>query len=328
MLHAVNGNHFLSMVEDDLQRIEAAIAYNLSSHVPFISNVSRYILFSGGKRIRPLLMILSARMCDCHGDHKFDLSAIFEYLHAATLLHDDVVDNAEIRRGKAPAKDVYGNQSVILVGDFLYSKSLFISALQGNIRIMEALLKATTLMAEGEVLQLLNAENLEITEDEYMQVIHRKTAVLMAAACEVGAILGNVPAEKEEAMRSYGENLGIAFQLTDDVLDYTADIKEFGKKVGNDLCEGKVTLPLIYALDKSTKADHAKLKKMFVQEHISQDDFITARGLIERYDGFGYTYVRAQKSIERAKESLSVFLPSPTKDILLGLADYIITRRK
>ncbi len=324
----MSGNHFLAQVKDDLQRIEAAVAHNLTSHVPFISNVSRYILFSGGKRIRPLLMILSARMCDYRGDHKFELSTIFEYLHAATLLHDDVVDNAEIRRGKAPAKNIYGNQAVILVGDFLYSKSLLLSALQGNIRIMEALLRATTLMAEGEVLQLLNAENLEITDNEYLQVIYRKTAVLMAAACQVGAILGKACAEKEEALRSYGENLGTAFQLTDDILDYTADIKEFGKKVGNDLREGKVTLPLIHTLNQINDRDHRLLKETLLKDHIGQDDFIAVRKLIEKYGGFDYAYARAQESSKKATESLSIFPPSPTKDILLGAAEYILTRRR
>lgn len=324
----MSGNHLLSLVKNDLQRIEAAVAQNLSSHVPFVSKVSRYVLFSGGKRIRPLLMILAARICGYHGDHKFDLATVFEYLHAATLLHDDVVDNAEVRRGKPPAKNIYGNQEVILVGDFLYSKSLLLSTLQGNIRIVEALLKATTLMAEGEVLQLLNTDNLEIGEDEYMQVIYRKTAVLMAAACQVGAILGNVSAEEEEALRSYGENLGIAFQLTDDILDYTATTEEFGKKAGNDLREGKLTLPLIYTLNQSEKFDGQKIKGVLFQDDIDQEDFVTVRGLVEKYGGFGYTYARAQESSEKAKTNLAIFPPSPTKDLLLDLADYILARRK
>lgn len=324
----MNDNYFLSLLKPDLERIEEAIVSNLSSHVPFISNVSRYILFSGGKRVRPLLMVLAARTCEYQGDHEFSLSSVFEYLHAATLLHDDVVDNAEIRRGKAPAKDVYGNQAVILVGDFLYSKSLLLSSRQGNIRLMEPLLEATTLMAEGEVLQLLNEENLEITEEEYMQVIHRKTAVLMAAACQVGAILGKVPPEKEEAMRSYGENLGLAFQLTDDILDYVADSQEFGKKLGNDLCEGKITLPLIHALRQSSEQDRVRLREIFLQDEIEPSSFVSARDLIKKYGGFDYVLDRARHFSMTAKDHLSVFPSSTTKEILLNLADYIVTRRK
>ncbi|MFH1147882.1 MAG: polyprenyl synthetase family protein [Pseudomonadota bacterium] len=324
----VSGNHFLSLLKDDLERIEDAIVQNLSSHVPFISNVSRYILFSGGKRVRPLLMILAARMCGYTGDHEYGLSAIFEYLHAATLLHDDVVDNAEIRRGKAPAKDVYGNQAVILVGDFLYSKSLLISTLQGDIRIMEPLLEATTLMAEGEVLQLLNEENLEIGEEEYMQVIHRKTAVLMAAACQVGAILGSVSREKEAAMRAYGENIGMSFQLTDDILDYTGSVGEFGKKVGNDFKEGKVTLPLIHALRRSNQNDLKRIREIFLRKRIKQAEFIEAKDLIEKYGGFEYTRRLAQNASNKAKDDLALFPPSPTKEILSAIADYIVERRK
>ncbi len=301
---------------------------NLTSHVPFISNVSQYILFSGGKRVRPLLMVLSARACGYEGDHGFKLSSVFEYLHAATLLHDDVVDNAEIRRGKAPAKDVYGNQAVILVGDFLYSKSLLLSSIYGSPRVLKPLLEATTLMAEGEILQLLNEENLEIDEEEYMQVIHRKTAVLMAAACQVGAILWNVSDEKEEALRSYGENLGMAFQLTDDLLDYTATLEEFGKKVGNDLSEGKVTLPLIHAFRKSSPEDRRRLREVFLLEHIGQDEFAAARDLIESCGGFDYVHARAREFSGKAKENLSVLPSSSAKDILLDLADYILTRRR
>lgn len=324
----VNGNHVLSLVKDDLERIEEAIVHNLSSHVPFISNVSRYILFSGGKRFRPLLMILAARLCGYSGDHEYGLCTIFEYLHAATLLHDDVVDNAEIRRGKAPAKDVYGNQAVILVGDFLYSKSLLISTLQGNIRIMAPLLEATTLMAEGEVLQLLNEQNLEVTEEEYIQVIHRKTAVLMAAACQVGAILGNVSPEKEAAMRSYGENLGVSFQLTDDILDYTGNVEEFGKKVGNDFREGKVTLPLIHALRECDENDLKRIREMFLSKRTKQSEFLKAKELIDKYGGFEYSRKLAQERSNEAKQSLEKFPPSETKDILLNLADLVVNRRK
>lgn len=318
----------LALLYPDLERIEEAIAGNLSSHVPYISNVSRYILFSGGKRVRPLLMVLSARMCGYERQNEYSLSSVFEYLHAATLLHDDVVDNAEIRRGKDPAKNIYGNQAVILVGDFLYSKALLIAGLEGDIRIMEPLLEATTLMAEGEVLQLLNEENLEATEEEYMRVIHRKTAVLMSAACQVGAVLGKVSPEKEEAMRVYGEKLGIAFQLTDDLLDYTADTKEFGKKVGNDLTEGKVTLPLIHALQRSSEEHRGRIRDIFFRDNIEPENFAVVRDLIAKYNGFDYVLHKARYFVNTAKECLSVFPSSPTRDILLGLADYIITRRK
>jgi len=199
-----------------LERIEAEIDRHLSSSVPFISTVGRHIMGSGGKRLRPLLMIQSARLCGYQGNHDASLAIVFEFLHASSLLHDDVVDNAEFRRSQPAANVLWGNQGVVLVGDFLYSKSILMTVGYNDIRILQALSDATTKMAEGEVMQLIHADNLEISEEEYLEVITRKTAVLISAACQIGAIFGGGDLEQEKALRTYGHNLGIAFQLIDD----------------------------------------------------------------------------------------------------------------
>jgi len=210
-----------AQLDDDLQRIEEEINKNLQSSVPLIALVTRYIMRSGGKRLRPLLTVLAARLLNYQGNDHYGLSIVFEYLHAATLLHDDVVDNAELRRGRPSANTLWGNAAVVLVGDFLLATSFFLSVLSGNLKILRILSETTTSMAEGEVLQLINSDNLEISKEEYIEVIERKTAILISAACQIGAILGQADEEQEEAMRRFGLNLGIAFQLRDDFLDYT-----------------------------------------------------------------------------------------------------------
>ena len=238
----------LKDLETDVAAINAALAANLQTHVPLIAEVGRHILLSGGKRVRPLLFILAARMCGCQGNNLADFSTIFEYLHAATLLHDDVIDAAQVRRGATTANNIWGNQAVILVGDFLLSKALSLAVTTDRLKILKVLAHATTQMAEGEILQLIHAGNLKLTEAEYFEVITRKTAILMSAACQIGGILAGAPPAQEEALAQMGLNLGITFQLVDDILDYTGDQKQLGKEVGADLREGRITLPLIHAL--------------------------------------------------------------------------------
>ena len=215
----------------------------MTTDVPHITVVSRHIMGSGGKRLRPLLMILSSRMCGYRGDRDATLSIVFEFIHAASLLHDDVVDHAETRRNHPAANTIWGNSAVVLVGDYLYSKAILLAVGYNDIRILEVLSAATTTMSEGEVLQLAHADDMEIGEKEYLEVIHRKTAVLISAACRIGALLGGGSPAQEIALRNYGQHLGLAFQLVDDTLDYTGDSRELGKPVGNDIQEGKATLP-------------------------------------------------------------------------------------
>jgi len=282
---------------------------------------------SGGKRLRPLLMILAARLCGYRGDNDLQLALVFEFLHAATLLHDDVVDHAEFRRSRPAANTVWGNPAVVLVGDFLYSKSILMTVGYQNLKMLEVLSEATTRMSEGEVLQLVYSDNLEISETEYIEVITRKTAVLISAACQIGALLGGGGNAEEMALRSYGHDLGIAFQLIDDTLDFTGEVEELGKPVGNDIQEGKATLPLIRALSKSKPAERLRIQQIFCSEEISQSDVDELRTFVVRTGGIEYTQDMAAFYSRKAKENLGIFPDGPVKEILEDIADYVICRR-
>lgn len=316
-----------SRIRPDLERIEAEIDRQLTTSVPLISVVGRYIMGSGGKRLRPLLMILAARLCGYSGNNDVPLSVTFEFLHAATLLHDDVVDHAEMRRNKPAANTVWGNPAVVLVGDFLYSKSILMTVGYNSIPILQVISEATTKMAEGEVLQLVHADDMEITQAEYLEVITRKTAVLISAACRIGAIFGGGGSAEEEALRNYGHNLGIAFQLVDDTLDYMGDAKELGKPVGNDIQEGKATLPLISALQNGRPADKRRLQTIFSADEIQPDDFAEVKEIVIRSGGIEYTNHLARQHVQNAKDSLDIFPTHPTKEILTDIADYVLCRR-
>lgn len=316
-----------SRIRPDLERIEAEIERNLSSSVPLISTVGRHIMGSGGKRLRPLLMILSARLCGYQGNHDAALAVVFEFLHASSLLHDDVVDNAEFRRSQPAANVLWGNQGVVLVGDFLYSKSILMTVGHNNIRILEALSEATTKMAEGEVLQLIHADNLELDEPEYLEVITRKTAVLISAACQIGAIFGGGTTAQERALTTYGLNLGIAFQLIDDTLDFTGDADELGKPVGNDIQQGKATLPLIFVLRNGSATERARLKTLFTVEPMLAEHLQEIKQCVTASGGIAYAAQRAMEYVDKAKEAIQIFPHHPAKEILLDIADYVICRR-
>lgn len=316
-----------AQIKPDLEQIEEEIRKQLNSSIPLVSKVGQYILGSGGKRLRPLLMILAARLCGYRGNHHAQLAVVFEFVHTASLLHDDVVDHAEVRRNQPAANIIWGNPAVVLVGDFLYSKSFLIAVGYSNIRILEVLSDATTKMAEGEVLQLIHADNLEIDEREYLQVITRKTAVLISAACQIGSIFGGGDTAKEQALKSYGHNLGIAFQLIDDTLDYTGDVKELGKQVGNDIQEGKATLPLIYAFENQDPSGKKRLRKIFSADEIRPEDFEEVRSIVTRSGGIEYTQRRALQHVQEAKESIQIFPPHPTRQLLEDIANYVLCRR-
>jgi octaprenyl-diphosphate synthase len=316
-----------AQLDEDLQRIEEEINKNLQSSVPLIALVTRYIMRSGGKRLRPLLTVLAARLLNYQGNDHYGLSIVFEYLHAATLLHDDVVDNAELRRGRPSANTLWGNAAVVLVGDFLLATSFFLSVMSGNLKILRILSETTTSMAEGEVLQLINSDNLEISEEEYIEVIKRKTAILISAACQIGAILGRANGEQEEAMRLFGLNLGIAFQLRDDFLDYAGSEEEFGKPVGKDLQEGKITLPLIHALQSSNDGDRQRLVELITSDRDYEQIFGKVKKAIRNYQGLDYTDKLANQHITEAKSALSIFPESPTRQSLIEIAEYVVTRR-
>lgn len=314
------------LIEQDLEKLELSIQKLVTTRVSFIKEIVTYIIRSGGKRVRPILLILSARLSGHTEDLPIPYAAIVEFIHTATLLHDDVVDNAQTRRGNSTVNTVWGNESSVLVGDFLYSKSFEIMAEHGNHDIMRTISKATTALSEGEILELLKTSDVETTEEEYFEVIGNKTAVLFSAACEIGALLGTTSDEQRIALRNFGYDLGIAFQLKDDILDYTSYDAILGKNVGIDLKEGKVTLPLIYALKTANERDKAFAKKILDKPTMTQRDFERVRRIIVNHGGIEYTSEMATRHISAAKDYLNVFGPSPYKEALLALAAHMLKR--
>jgi octaprenyl-diphosphate synthase len=317
----------LNLVKDDLSEIEIALKQNLNPHLDLVSQIAGHILFSGGKRLRPLLMVLSARLCGYDGNYEKTFSTIFEYLHAATLLHDDVVDKATLRRGKPVAHSIWDEAIVVLVGDFLLARSLSIAAETKQPDVIKVVAEITENMSQGEIHQLMKKGCVDLTEKEYMEIIRRKTAVLFQGTCRVGALIAGVSKEKEDALAGYGFNVGIAFQMVDDLLDYSQDTSALGKKVGADLKEGKLTLPVIYSLKSADAKDRIQMEKIIKNKDFSMDDFVTLIAIMKKYDGQTYTEKVAQKYVKNAKNALETFKNSTTKEILLTIADYTLARK-
>ncbi|MBW1893230.1 MAG: polyprenyl synthetase family protein [Deltaproteobacteria bacterium] len=316
----------IGLADEDLLSIETALKKNLITYLDLVSDVAGHILFAGGKRFRPFLMVLSARICGYTGEYDKTFSVIFEYLHTATLLHDDLVDDATIRRGKAAANTVYGNAEAVLVGDFLLARSLSIAVRTGKIEVIEAIGEITEDMSQGEIHQLIGKGNLNLTEEEYMDVIRRKTAALIMGACKCGALIAEAGKEKASILSTYGYNLGMAFQMTDDLLDYTSDTGTLGKAVGADLKEGKLTLPVIHSLKNAGPADRKKMEAVIKNSEFSIDEFDILKGMLEKYGGISYTESLAADHVAKAKEALSAFKPTETRDLMMMLADYSVNR--
>jgi octaprenyl-diphosphate synthase len=314
------------LIKDDLDKLEDAIDKLLTTRVSFIKDVVYHLIRSGGKRLRPVLVILSSKLCGCDGDEPLPYAAIVEFIHTATLLHDDVVDNAETRRGSTTANIVWGNESSVLVGDFLFSKSFDLMVSNQNEEILKVMSRATTDLAEGEILELLKTSDARTTEQEYFEVIASKTAVLLSAACEVGALLGGVEDGKRLALRDFGHHVGMAFQLTDDLLDYTSTGKVLGKDTGRDLKEGKATLPLIHALKAADQEEWGSIEKALTKPKVTARDFRTIKRIITKYGGLDYTASVSKKHIDRAKALMEIFPASPYKKALIDLADYVVAR--
>ncbi len=317
----------LPMVEKDLKEIEIALADNLNPYLDLVSDVAGHILFAGGKRLRPLLMVLSARICGYKGNYDKIFSTTFEYLHAATLLHDDLVDGAKLRRGKPVANSIWGNSTAVLVGDFLLARGLSIAAATGKLKVIKVIAGVTESMSQGEIHQLMRKGALDLTEAEYMEIIRRKTAVLFEGACRISAFMANASKREEKAVSGYGYNMGMAFQMADDLLDYTLDTRALGKEVGADLKEGKLTLPVIYALKEADRNDRLRMKAIIQNKTFSVPDFKLLIKLLEKYGGIAYTKERAKNHIEKAKKTLLVFKPSKTRRILEYIADYALSRK-
>jgi octaprenyl-diphosphate synthase len=317
----------LQLIAPDLNQLEKAIETMVTTRVPFIKQLVNHIIGSGGKRVRPILLILSARLSGYDGDAHIPYAAIIEFIHTSTLLHDDVVDNAPTRRGSRTANTLWGNEASVLVGDFLFSKSFDLMVEGGNSRILGVMSKTTTALAEGEILELLKTSDMETTEDDYYDIIRDKTAVLFAAACETGAILGRVSAAVRRRLRDFGYHLGMAFQLTDDILDYTSDDKVLGKHVGTDLAEGKVTLPLIHALRSATQRERASTKRILDKKKPGREEFTAVRSMIARYGGIEYTLEKAGEHTMAAKRLLSGLPESPYREALVRLTDFMLKRK-
>lgn len=314
----------LQLTADDMRAVNTLIQQRLHSDVALVNQLSHYIINSGGKRLRPLLALICARACGYQGDRHIDIAAIIEFIHTATLLHDDVVDESDLRRGKETANNVWGNQAAVLVGDFLYSRSFEMMVDVGSMRVMEILASTTNVIAEGEVLQLLNCHDPDTTEERYMEVIHSKTARLFEAACQLGAVLAGKSPEEEQAMARYGMHLGTAFQLVDDMLDYTASSEAMGKNVGDDLAEGKPTLPLIVALRQSTGATAQMLRDSI--EHGGLENLAQIIQAIRDTDALNYTAELAKREAQLAIEHLKSLPASPHRQALEALAWFSTNR--
>ena len=308
----------------EAKAVDQLIINELSSDVILINQMGHYIVGSGGKRLRPMLLLLAAKALGSFSDNHLLMAAVIEFIHTATLLHDDVVDDSELRRGKESANAVWGNAASILVGDYLYSSAFEMMVRTGNMRVMEILSKTTTAIAEGEVLQLLNCNNPETTEEKYLEVVARKTAILFSAATRLAAVIAGASTEIEQGLAEYGQHLGIAFQLIDDALDYKANKDELGKNLGDDLAEGKPTLPLIYAIQNGNESE-AKI----VIDAIKNGDrevFNEVYAVVQSTQAIAYTEQRANEEAQKAINALSVLADSEYKQALILLAKFSVQR--
>jgi len=308
----------------DMQRVNQVIEHHLSSDVVLINQLSHHIINSGGKRLRPMLVILAARACAYEGKNDALLAAIIEFIHTATLLHDDVVDDSEMRRGQQTASNIWGNEAAVLVGDYLYSRAFQMMVLAKSMPIMNLMANTTNNIAQGEVMQLLHINEPDTTEEKYYEVIYSKTACLFEAACKIGAIISNSEQTTLRALGEYGKHLGIAFQLVDDALDYEADSSELGKNVGDDLAEGKPTLPLIFAMQKGSKVEQDLIRKAIEQGGLEHIEAIT--DTIRKTGALQYTHQKAIEHAETAKLHIKQMADTQAKQALDFLADYAVER--
>ena len=314
-----------ALAASDMRAVDELIRRSLESDVVLVSQVSQYIVTSGGKRLRPLIVLLAARALGYTGRHHVHAAAIIEFIHTATLLHDDVVDSSARRRGRETANTVFGNQASVLVGDFLYSRAFQMMVEIGQMPIMRILADATNTIAAGEVMQLMNVHDPDVSEYDYRQVIYRKTARLFEAGAQIAAILANRHADDENAMILYGRNLGTAFQLIDDALDYGASAEELGKNLGDDLAEGKTTLPLIHAM-KHCSATQLKMIRHAIEDSESAN-LGDIQAIIESTGALQYTAARAQETANLAIDALSGIPDSDWKDALIAIAEFAVSRR-
>ena len=322
---SISFDDIAALTKSDMQAVDRLISDSLESDVSLVSQVSEYIVMSGGKRLRPLIVLLAARALGYEGDQHIRAAAIIEFIHTATLLHDDVVDSSSRRRGQDSANTVFGNQASVLVGDFLYSRAFQMMVDIGDMRVMRILADATNTIAAGEVMQLMNVHDPDTTEDDYQQVIYRKTARLFEAGSQIAAVMAGKDSGFEASMVDYGRHLGTAFQLVDDALDFAASAEELGKNIGDDLAEGKATLPLIYAMHNASVEDRNIIRNAILEGGLDQLDRITA--IIESTGALEYTADKAREAADLAIASISDIPASPFKEALANIAEFSVQRR-
>jgi len=314
------------VVREELERAEEFSRELLSSKVSLVLRAGGYILDSGGKRVRPGLTIIAGKMVGAPLDRLIPVATVMEYMHTATLLHDDIVDGAKLRRGRPSANEVFGNDVAVLVGDYMFAKAIYVLAVYGGEEVLKIASQTVQDMAEGELLQLERIGDLTISEEDYFDVIYRKTASLLATCCECGAVVGGENGERRQALRKYGEFIGYAFQLVDDAFDYVSDSKTIGKPAGNDIREGKVTYPLLSVLEELSTEERKRVEEIFSNPNPSQEEIDFVRGVVLGKGGERRTFQLAREFVERAKGELSVFEDSPLKRALFEVADFIVER--
>lgn len=315
-----------ALVADDMAEVNHLIVARMDSSVALIPQLAGYIVASGGKRLRPVLTLAAAQLAGYQGEHHKLLAAVVEFIHTATLLHDDVVDDSDLRRGQASANAVFGNKSSVLVGDFLFSRAFVLMVEVGSLNVLGILSRASAVIAEGEVLQLQTANDISTSEDAYLAVIKAKTAELFAAAARVGAEVAERPVAECQALWDYGMNLGIAFQLIDDVLDYSAHQATLGKTVGDDFREGKITLPVVLAVAAADSDERAFWRRTLEDLQQTDDDLPRAQQLMAKYDTLGQTVARARAYGETARQALGIFPDTPLRQALLDVIDFVVDR--
>jgi octaprenyl-diphosphate synthase len=315
-----------SVVEADFKAVDKFIVDQLYSNVPLVENIGHYIVDAGGKRLRPLLVLLAAKTCKIDNQQHIALASVIEFIHTATLLHDDVVDMSSLRRGRPTVNEQWNNPSSVLVGDFIYSRAFQILVTLGSMKIMEIIADTTNRIAEGEVLQLISKNNPNPTEQNYMQVIQNKTAILFQAAGQCGAILSNASDEEELALTRFGMHMGTAFQLIDDVLDYAGDSESLGKNIGDDLAEGKPTLPLIYALEHGSAEQAELIRQALADEQLQDEKLNKVIKIVQECGALDYARKLAKSESDQALACLDVLPPSEYRDALTAMVNFSNTR--
>jgi octaprenyl-diphosphate synthase len=313
-------------IRADLERVDEEFARHVQSQVDLIPKIGNYIQTSGGKRIRPAVLLMASRLSGYQGDRAVLYAAVVEFIHTATLVHDDIIDDSDLRRGRLAVHSRWGNDITVLLGDYLYIKSMALALTHDTLDLVRVLCDVTLKMIEGELYQLTKNGDADITEEEHFEIIRRKTAYLFGGCAQIGGMLGNVGPEREQVLREYGFNLGIAFQLVDDLLDFTGDSRAVGKPVGGDLREGKVTLPLIHTLRQSPNGAASIVRRVIASRSVSVEEWNELLRNLKEHASIDYAYRRAVEFAERAKKPLYSFPPSAERDALLALPDYVLSR--